>query len=195
MKVQQQVRPKRRLWTLKEYYRLSALGFFDGQRVELIEGVIVQVPAQRNFHALSITLTDDALEAAFGPGYWVRVQASLDLSPYSVPDPDLAVVRGDPRTHKTPDNPTTALLLVEVSETTLRHDRLVKGSLYARAGIADYWIINLVDQELEVYRDPVPDSGQRFGFGYDNVTALAATDYVTPLAAPKERIAVADMLP
>ena len=190
-----QARLKQRLWTREEYYRLLDLGFFDDQRVELIEGVVVQMPAQKNYHAMSISLAHDALRAAFGPGYWVRVQASLDLSPYSVPDPDLAVVKGDPRTHKTPDNPTTALLLVEVSETTLRHDRRVKGSLYARAGIADYWIINLVDWELEVYRNPVPDSRQHFDFGYADVIALPATDHVAPLAAPQSRIAVADLLP
>jgi Uma2 family endonuclease len=195
MAVKQHAGPKRRLWTLKEYYRLYDLGFFHGQRVELIEGVIVQMPAQKNFHALSIKLTGDALELAFGPGYWVRIQASLDLSPLSVPDPDLAVVKGKPRDHKTPDSPTTALLLVEVSETTLRFDRTIKSSLYARSGIADYWIVNLVDQQLEVHRNPVPDSSQRFGFGYADVSVLTATDYVTPLAAPQARIAVADLLP
>jgi Uma2 family endonuclease len=163
--------------------------------VELIEGVVVQMPAQKNLHALSIKLTDHALETAFGPGYWVRVQASLDLSPLSVLDPDLAVVKGSPRDHNTPDNPTTAQLVVEVSETTLRYDRIGKSSLYARAGIADYWIVNLVEQLLEVHRNPVPDSSQQFGYGYADVLILKPTDYVTPLAAPDARILVADLLP
>jgi Uma2 family endonuclease len=195
MAVKQRVGPRRRLWTRKEYYRLLDLGFFRGQRVELIEGVIVQMPAQKNYHALSISLTHDALRAVFGAGYWIRVQASLDLRPYSVPDPDLAVVKGDPRSHKTPNNPKTALLLVEVSDTTLGYDRRVKGSLYPRAGIADYWIVNLVDQQLEVHRNPVPDRSQRYGFIYADVITLTATDYVTPLAAPQARVAVADLLP
>src|SRR6266852_143252 len=124
MSVVKSVGPKRHLWTRKEYYRLSELGFFQDQRVQLIEGVIVQMPAQKNFHALSIKLSDEALSAAFGPGFWVRVQMSLDLTPLSVPDPDIAVVQGNPRDFKTNDNPTTALLIVEVSETTLRFDRL-----------------------------------------------------------------------
>ena len=195
MAVKQHAGPKRRLWTRKEYYRLSALGFFQGQRVELIAGMIVQMPAQKNYHALSISLTHDALRVAFGPGYWVRVQATLDLSPHSVPDPDLAVVKGAVRDHKGPKNPKTALLLVEVSDTTLRYDRRRKGSLYARAGIADYWIVNLVDQQIEVYRNPVPDSSQPLRFGYADVVILTATDYVTPLAAPQARILVADLLP
>jgi Uma2 family endonuclease len=195
MAVKERVGPRRRLWTRKEYYRLSALGFFRGQRVELIEGVIVQMPAQKNFHPLTITLAQDALRAAFGPGYWVRVQASLDLRPYSVPDPDLAVVKGNPRDYQTPKNPRTALLLVEVSDTTLRYDRVVKFSLYALVGIADYWIINLVDRQLEVYRNPVPDKSQKYGWGYADEMILTAADFATPLAAPQARVAVADLLP
>src|SRR5262249_38816140 len=144
-----------RRWTRKEFYRLLDLNFFLGQRVELIEGEILVMAAQKNLHAVSIALTEDALRVAFGPGYWVRVHGSLDLTPYSTPDQDLAVIAGSIRDNTSVDNPTTALLIVEVSLTTLRHDRGRKASLYARAGIADYWIVNLVDRQLEIYRDPV----------------------------------------
>ena len=196
MAVGQQAGPKRRRWTQKEFYRLLDLGFFYDQRVELIGGEIIVMPAQKNFHALGIELTADALRAAFGTGFWVRVQMSLDLSPSSVPDPDLAVVPGSPRSHKgDKDNPTTALLIVEVSETTLRLDRRRKASLYARAGITDYWILNLIDRQLEVYRDPIADSSQLFGWHYGSRTDLAPTDTVSPLAAPQASIRVADLLP
>jgi hypothetical protein len=104
------------------------------------------------------------------------------------------VVQGSPRS-ASPDNPTTALLVAEVSDTTLAYDRHTKGSLYAAAAIADYWIINLVDRQLEVYRNPVSDSSQRYGCRYDNVTILLATDHISPLAAPHARILVADLLP
>src|SRR5262245_12061463 len=128
MAVGQQTGPRRRRWTRKEFYRLLDLGFFYDQRVELIGGEIIVMPSQKNFHALGIGLTEDALVAAFGSGFWVRVQASLDLSPSSVPDPDLAVVPGSKRSRKgDKDNPTTALLIVEVSDTTLRLDRRRKG--------------------------------------------------------------------
>jgi Uma2 family endonuclease len=195
MAVGQRVGPRRRLWTRHEFYRLVDLNFFLGQRVELIEGEIVQMPAQKNLHALAIELTREALDKAFGSGHWVRVQMSLDLTPLSVPDPDLAVVSGNPRDHSTADNPKTALLIVEVSDTTLRYDRRRKASLYARAGIADYWIVNLVHRQLEVRRNPVPDSRQRYGFRYSSRTILAPSDFVTPLATPQARIAVADLLP
>src|SRR5262245_51116928 len=111
---------RRRRWTAEEFYRLLDLGFFNGQRVELIEGEIILMPAQKNYHAMWIKLVEDSLIPVFGPGHWVRVQMSLDLTPYSVPDPDVAVVSGGVRSHDPAHNPTTALLVVEVSDTTLR---------------------------------------------------------------------------
>src|SRR4051794_14423293 len=86
--------PRLRVWSAAELYRLLDLGFFTNQRVELIEGEILEMAAQSNHHAQSIALTSDALSTAFGRNFWVRVQMSLDLSPYSVPDPDIAVIGG-----------------------------------------------------------------------------------------------------
>jgi Uma2 family endonuclease len=187
--------PKTRRWTAGEFYRLLDEGYFYNQRVELLEGEIVEMAAQKNLHALGISLVEDALRAAFGPNYWVRVQASLDLTPYSVLDPDLAVITGSPRQNATVANPTTALLVVEVSESTLRHDRLWKGSLYARVGIEDYWILNLVDRQLEVYRQPARDPKARYGFSYKDKSELRSKDRIAPLAKPKAKIRVADLLP
>jgi Uma2 family endonuclease len=191
----QQTGVKRWLWSAKQFYRLLEKNFFLGKRVELIEGVIYEMAAQMNFHAMSISLTDYALQAAFGPGYWDRVQMSLDLTPYSVPDPDLAVIPGTVRSNSSRSNPTTALLIVEVSETTLSYDRRKKGSLYAKAGIADYWIVNVKRKLLEVYRNPAPDSKARYGASYKQRTILQLTDTVSPLAAPQATIKVADLLP
>ena len=189
-----QVDPQPRRFTKEEFYQMLDLGFFQDQRVQLIEGEIVQMASQTNFHLVGIKLTEDALEAAFGPNFWVRVQGSLDLSPWSVPDPDLAVVPGSPR-DSSANNPTTALLIVEVSLTTLQFDRTRKDSLYARAGIQDYWILNLVDRQLEIHRQPVPDATKPYGYGYAEEADLAPADFATPLAAPQARIAVADLLP
>src|SRR5439155_16531869 len=130
--------PKPRLWTAEEFYRLVELNFFLEQRVELIGGEILVRASQLNPHALAIKLTEDALNAAFGPNFWVRVQMSLDLSPLSVPDPDIAVVPGAPRQYAGQrSNPTSALLIAEVSETTLAYDLNRKASLYAASRIAD----------------------------------------------------------
>jgi len=189
-----QIEPQPRRFTREEFYQMLDLGFFQDQRVQLIEGEIVQMASQTNHHAASIQLSRDALVAAFGPGFWVRVQMSLDLTPWSVPDPDVAVVPGSPKGCSN-DNPTTALLVVEVSITTLRFDRGQKASLYARAGIQDYWLLNLVDRELEVYRNPVVDATKPYGYGYADETILKAQDFATPLAAPQACIRVDDLLP
>src|SRR5271166_2213437 len=84
--------PRTHRWTSAEYSRMVELGLFDGRRVELMSGEVLDMPAQKNFHMAAITLLHEALREIFGDGYWVRIQGSLDLSPTSVPDPDIAVV-------------------------------------------------------------------------------------------------------
>ena len=187
--------PHPRLWTREEYYKMAEVGVFrPGERVELIGGRIVTMSPQNSPHFTAICLAEDALRTIFGAGYAVRVQGPLDLSPSSQPEPDIAVVRGSIRDYAS-DHPTTALLVVEVSETSLTFDRGEKASLYASAGIPEYWIVNLLDRRLEVYRDPVPMPGQPYGYGYRNYTHYFAADEVATLAAPQGAIKVADLLP
>jgi Uma2 family endonuclease len=92
----------------------------------------------------------------------VRIQLPLALSEYDEPFPDLAVVSGSPRDYLA-QHPTSALLVVEVSEASLKTDREVKGSLYASAGIPEYWILNLRERVLEVYREPTADARAVYG--------------------------------
>ncbi len=188
------INPRPYRWTRDEFFQMLDLGWFQDKRVELIGGEVIEMAAQLDLHLASITATQDALRLAFGLGYWVRAQGSLDLSPHGIPSPDLAVVPGS---HHGAGRTIvkSALLVVEVSDTTLSYDRYHKMSLYAAGGIADYWIVNLVQSQLEVYRDPVADSTQLFGFRYGNRTILDPVDAVSPLAAPQARITVADLLP
>ncbi len=86
-------------------------------------------------------------------------------------------------------------MVVEVSDSSLNYDRTRKAPLYAAAAIAEYWIVNLEDGELEIYRDPQPDPTATFGFRYFTTTVLRRGDSVTPLAAPRATIAVSDLLP
>lgn len=183
--------PKR--FTRADYYRMIEAGVFDGQRLELIDGELVQMPGQKNAHAVAIGLAEQALREAFGKQHWVRVQLPLHLADHSEPEPDVAVVKGSPREFK--DHPRSALLVVEVSEATLLFDQMTKGSLYARDIILDYWIINIADAQLEVYRSPVVDKARRFGHRYSEIMTLRAGDFVCPMAAPRKKIAVADLLP
>src|SRR5262245_15851941 len=185
--------PRTYRWSREEFHQMSDLGWFDEKRVELIDGEIIEMPVAKPPHVTALSLAEEALLAAFGTGFWIRTQAPLNLGPESEPEPDLSVVPGGPRDY--PEHPTTTLLLVEVSETTLYLDRNRKGPLYARAGLADYWIVNLVNRQLEVYRNPVADSSAPSGFRYADVTIHGPGDFVSPLAAPPARVAVADLLP
>jgi Uma2 family endonuclease len=182
-----------RHWSKKEYYRLAELGFFRGQRVELIEGKLMVQSPQNPLHAAGVYRVTKVLEQIFQQGYIVRAQFPIDLGQTTEPEPDVAVVLGTNQQY-TVAHPTSAVLLVEVSDTTLGYDRRRKGSLYARAGIADYWIINLRRLQLEVSRAPVPDSTQRYGHRYSSRTNLRPGSSVSPLILPNVALAVADLL-
>ncbi len=182
-------------WTRKEYDRLIEIGFLGPEdHIELIGGALIVAEPKGTAHATAVGLVTEALRAAFGSGWIVRAQDAIAPDDESEPEPDVAVVPGTHRDyrHAHPERPA---LVVEVAESSLRFDRRRKGSLYARAGIADYWIVNLIDQALEVHRDPVPARSARFGWRYASVQVLRAGDAATPLAAPHARIPVADLLP
>ncbi len=189
------IEPTPRLWTREEYYKMADAGVFrPGERVELIGGRIVTMSPQNSPHATSLLLLHDTLRQIFSVGYVIRIQLPLDLTPVSQPEPDIAVVSGSIRDYAKA-HPTTAVLVVEIAESTLVFDRGEKASLYAGAGIPEYWIVNLRNQRLEVYRDPIPMTGESYGYGYRTRTQCAAGDTVTPLADPQSIIQVADLLP
>jgi Uma2 family endonuclease len=184
-----------RKWTRAEYERLIGLGILhEDEPIELIGGALMVCEPQGSLHAAGIELAADALRAAFGSGWRVRVQLPIALDDESEPEPDLAVLAGHPRDgrHRHPSRPA---LVVEVAESSLAFDRADKGSLYARAGLADYWIVNLVDRRLEVCREPVRDPSAPFGWRYARVAVVESAGVASPLAAPALRIAVADLLP
>ena len=181
------VEPTQRRWTREEYYRMGELGWFTGQRAELIDGEIMVLSPQGPSHATSTDRVRRILERTLSEGVWVRMQLPVDFGSYSEPEPDVSVVAGSLEDY-TSAHPTTALLIVEVSDSTLSYDRNSKASLYARAGIADYWIINLVGRQLEVRRHPVSNASKRYGFDYTEVTILHEADTVVPLCRPRVRI-------
>jgi Uma2 family endonuclease len=181
-------------WTRDQYYQMAEAGLLEGKRVELIEGVIIEMPPMKSPHWASLILTRDRLSLAFSHGYVISSQAPVKLGGPSDPEPDVAIIAGDARSYARAI-PTTALLIVEIADSSLAYDRRDRGSLYARAGINDYWIVNLVDRRLEVYRNPNPDAAQLHGFGYSNLQVLGPNDWVTPLEKLGERIQVAELLP
>ena len=187
------IRTKR--WTRLEYERLIALGAFGPEdRLELLGGQLVVREPQGRPHATGIRLVAQALRAAFGPQWSIEAQLPISLDEESEPEPDVAVVAGGPRDYLA-SHPSRPALVVEVALTSLALDRGEKAGLYARAGVEDYWIVNLADNALEVYRDPETDPGSPYGWRYGSALALSADDRVRPLSVPNAEILVADLLP
>ena len=184
-----------RRWTRKEYDRLIELGILhEDEPIELVDGQMVVREPKHAPHAVTTGLVSDALRAAFGRGWHVRVQEPIALDDESEPEPDVSVVRGAPRDYLG-EHPARPALIVEIAMSSLAFDRTRKGGLYARAAVTDYWIVNLVDRVLEVYREPAPDATAPFGWAYHVVRRLHAEESIAPLAAPTANIAVADLLP
>lgn len=182
-------------WTVHQFEKLGDAGVLQdrGKRVHLIEGELYEVVINSR-HILSVALCVRALERAFGFEYFARSEAPLFLGLHSDPEPDVAVVPGEMRSWAN-RQPTTALLVVEVADTTLSTDLIRKASLYARAQIADYWIVNLNASQLHVLRDPVEDASAPFGWRYANEQTYSRGQSVSPLAKPDAPVRVDDLLP
>jgi Uma2 family endonuclease len=182
-----------RRWTRVEYDRLIDLGIFQpGEHLELLGGHLIVSEPQGTLHSATVGLVEEALRACFGPGWAVRVQMPIALDEESEPEPDVAVVPGTHRDYATA-HPARPALLVEVAESSLVADRGTKAALYARAGIADYWILNLVDRVLEVCRDPVitePSGGR-----YREIAIVPAGTSIAPLARPDAPVEIDALLP
>jgi len=186
--------PMRR-FTRHEYEKLVEDGFFrPDERLELLDGLLVLREPQGTYHATAVTLTGAALGRVFRRGFHVRSGLPVALDDASEPEPDLSVVRGKPRDYLS-GHPSVPVLVVEVAESSLGMDRRRKLGLYARAQRGEYWIVNLVDRVLEVYREPVRSPAALYGWKYRYVRLLKPGATVSPLAAPRSRIRVADLLP
>jgi Uma2 family endonuclease len=184
-----------RRWNRLEYERLVERGFFrPDERLELVDGLLLLKEPQSSAHMTAIRLVEDALRTAFGAGWDVRAQGPIALDSRSEPEPDVSVVRGSPRDYRD-THPSSPVLVIEVALTSLRLDRTRKCRAFARAGVPEYWIVNLVDRVLEVHREPALLDAARRRWGYRSIQTLGADTLVSPLAAPAARVAVADLLP
>ena len=183
-----------RRWKRSEYDRLVDLGVFEREPLELIGGQLVVAEPHGTYHASAISAVDYAVRAILPPSWIVRIQLPVSLDDESEPEPDLVVVPGNPADYRH-SHPQRPALVVEVADSSLYFDREHKGSLYARAGIREYWIVNLVDRVLEIYRDPGPDPSALYGWRYRSVTTLTPPAFAVPLGFASSRIAVTDLLP
>lgn len=174
-------------WDRHTYERMVEAGLFPPHsHAELINGEIVEMSPQGTLHYTVLSLLENALRESFDKGVTVRNQAPFIVSDDSEPEPDLAVVTGVPRDYLR-EHPRAALLLVEVSDSTLQYDRTVKAALYADCGVPEYWIANLKEACVEVFRNPV--NGR-----YTEIRTHYTRSSITPLHG-KAAIAVAEVLP
>ena len=177
--------PLRYRFTVEEFYRMLDAGIFtEDDRVELVEGDVVTMMPIGARHAYCVDQLTTLFVAQSGGRYVVRVQGPLRVGPTSEVLPDLMLLQPPPEryreAHPTPED---VLLVVEVAETSLAYDREVKVPLYARHGIPEYWLINLQDNVVEVYRKPSQ-------YGYKEVHYLRSEDTLHPQAVSDVQIPV-----
>ncbi len=194
MQAEGEIGIQKHLWTWDKYLQAAELGWFNHQRVELIEGEVIYMSAISVHNFQGVVRVDRILQRIFTNVFFVSTQCPIQVSALSAPEPDVAVIAGRFEDYKE-QLPQTAVLVVEISDTSLGYDRIEKASLYARADVPDYWIVNLKDRRLEIRRQPIEDATASFGYSYANTQILTENDLVSPLAMPDEQIAVADLLP
>lgn len=186
------IQPRSYEWTVSDYYKAADAGLFEGRHVQLIQGEIVEIAPMGSMHATAIQLVMQSLSLIFQQGFVVRTQLPLNFSSKSEPEPDISVVKGTTRDYATA-HPHSAVLIVEIADSTLNFDRNLKSRLYAEFGVEDYWIVNLRRRCVEVHRSPVNDL--ELGWVYSETRSYGENESISPIAAPESSIAVSDILP
>jgi Uma2 family endonuclease len=177
-------------YTSDRYFALVKEGVLGADdRVELLEGVVVSMSPQSPRHASAVSWAYDALRDATKGRAVVRMQLPLVLSPYSVPEPDVAIVPGV-REDYVDRHPTTALLVVEASDTSLVQDRITKAAIYAAAVVPEYWILNVGDDRVEIFRSPDPARRR-----YVTMAVAARGTRLALVALGGVTVAVDDLMP
>ncbi len=179
-------------WTVQDYHRMSDLGILDpNQRTELIAGQIVLMTAKGTPHVLTLRLLATALENALGDrsAVFVSTQDPIRLDNFSEPEPDLAIVKGSildyDQAHPGAED---IYLVIEIADSTLKQDCEVKDKLYARSNIAEYWVVDIKNRQVRIFRDPTPT-------GYGSQLMLTETHSVSPLAFPEITLSIDSILP
>ena len=186
--------PRVRRFKRIEYDRLVELGMFDGERLELLDGLLLVREPQGSRHSGTIRRALEALRQVLGPEWQIDSQLPIALDDDSEPEPDVAVVPRDPRGYLDA-HPARPVLVVEVADSSYRVDHGPKASLYARAGVRECWVIDLVHETVEIHRDPEASPDAPYGWRYRSVQVLRPPAAVAPLIAPDRAIPVADLLP
>lgn len=175
--------------SLDEYDRMIEQGVFDGmrdKRIELIHGELREMPPAGPDHEYVTDMLTDWSRNTPRDRVWLRIQNSIGIPlSASAPEPDVAWVERKSYRRRRP-SPEDVLLAIEVSDSSVRDDRLIKGPLYAEAGVAEYWLVNIPERCIEVHRDPADGC-------YRDVRSYGIDETVRPLAFPELELPVAEL--
>lgn len=179
-----------RLWTVADYHRMAETGILDeDERVELLEGKIIWKSAKSTAHCSAVRRTNYLLHNCLRNQASISIQDPIKLNERSEPEPDVAVVQIDPLDyadhHPTPSE---VYLIIEVADSSLKFDCETKGKAYAQVGITDYWVLDVVDRQLYVFREPNES-------GYQSKVILGEDGMISPLQFADLQIFVVEMLP
>ena len=179
-----------RKWTVKEYHKLGEMRFFyPEERVELLSGNIITISAKGTANTSATRRTANVLRDILENQVDVYYKSPIALDDNSEPEPDIALVRIDPFDYATHHpTPSEVYLIIEVADSSLTFDREIKAKAYARSGIADYWVLNVNNRQLHVFREPAVD-------GYQSELILGENGSISPLQFPTVNIAIQAMLP
>ncbi len=178
----------RRLFTVAEYNRMGEAGILEAARVELIEGQVVDKSPTGRRHAACVGRLTNLFGKSLADAAIVWVQNPIVLNDYAQPQPDVALLRRrDDFYEQSLPAPGDVLLIVEVADTTLEYDRQIKVPLYARAAVPEVWVVNLPDEQVEVYTRPA-------GGAYQDVRRLGRGEVINSGAVPGLTVAADEIL-
>jgi Uma2 family endonuclease len=177
-------------WTVQDYHRMSEMGILDpNERTELIAGQITLMVAKGTPHVITLQLLASELLGQIGTTALIRTQDPIHLDDSSEPEPDLVIVRGEILDYiDRHPQPTDIHLLVEVADSTLSYDCQVKDKVYAKAGIPEYWVIDIKNRQVHIFRDPQAT-------GYASQLILAESQTVSLFAFPAVIMPIGSILP
>lgn len=184
-------KPKPMRWSAEEFYDLVELGAFRRRRVQVVNGELIEMPPMGAVHAAALRLLTHWAQRAF-PQCYLSVQMPFEAPGDYTPEPDLALLT--PEIGRAVARPKMALLIVEVSDSSLELDRRM-GSVYASAQVPEYWLLNTVDRKLEIYRQPAPDPTASTGWRYQDLQLRNDDETVAPSFDPAARVAISEFLP
>ena len=178
-----------RLLTVQEYHRMAEIGILDeDERVELLAGQIVKMAAKGTAHGAALKRTVELLQNLLWGLVLLSIQDPVRLNDFSEPEPDIALLVRDPLYYEDRHpTPSEVYLIIEVADTTLRTDCGIKATIYAQSGIADYWVLDVNNRQLHVFREPSQD-------GYQSRVILGDDGSISPLQFPDFSFMVRDML-